>query len=152
MSKAEPPGAIVRAGASQQQVDAGKQHEMEGRNKEKEGSAQLAHAQFAEAATWYRKASDAGFARGQTSLGLLYDYGKGVEKDELRALKLFRLASTQGDAEAIFLIGLRQYEGTGGRGYTIRMLMFPSCHHFSINININIIRTIRTIRTIIYYF
>ena len=39
----------------------------------------------AEAAKWYRKAADQGYAKAQHNLGVLYDHGYGVPKDEVEA-------------------------------------------------------------------
>jgi predicted nucleic acid-binding Zn-ribbon protein len=48
---------------------------------------------FAEAAKWYQKAAAQNFARGQMNLAYLHEQGLGVEKDPLKALNLYRLAS-----------------------------------------------------------
>jgi predicted nucleic acid-binding Zn-ribbon protein len=50
-------------------------------------------ADFGEAAKWYEKAAAQNFARGQMNLAYFYEQGLGVEKDPLKALNLYRLAS-----------------------------------------------------------
>jgi hypothetical protein len=50
-------------------------------------------ADYAEAAKWYQKAAAQNFARGQMNLAYLHEQGLGVEKDPLKALNLYRLAS-----------------------------------------------------------
>jgi hypothetical protein len=52
---------------------------------------------YAEAAAWYQKAADQGYAEAKQELGYLYELGLGVEKDELKALNLQRDASGLGD-------------------------------------------------------
>jgi len=45
---------------------------------------------FAQAAFWYKKAADQGFARGLSDLAYLYEQGLGVPKDPVKALNLYR--------------------------------------------------------------
>jgi hypothetical protein len=52
---------------------------------------------YAEAASWYQKAANQGYAEAKQELGYLYELGLGVEKDELRALNLQRDASGLGE-------------------------------------------------------
>ena len=61
-----------------------------------------------EAAKWFRKAAEAGDAKGQYSLGLMYDTGKGVEQDFSKALKCFQLAGAQGFEHALLHLDLMQ--------------------------------------------
>lgn len=56
---------------------------------------------FAEAARWYRKAADQGFARGMINLGFLYEKGLGVEHDPATALQWYRKAAGLGEAIAL---------------------------------------------------
>ena len=51
---------------------------------------------YAQAAEWYRKAADQGFAGAQVNLGLLYANGQGVARDYAEALKWFRSAADRG--------------------------------------------------------
>jgi len=44
------------------------------------------------AVIWYQKAADKGYSRAQFNLGTLYEQGEGVEKDQLKALNLYRQA------------------------------------------------------------
>lgn len=48
---------------------------------------------YAQAASWYRKAADQGYQPAQTDLGSLYERGLGVPKDKAKALDLYRQAS-----------------------------------------------------------
>ena len=50
-----------------------------------------------EAAKWYRRAADQGYAPAQAGLGYLYAQGKGVVKDPVQALEWFRKSAAQGD-------------------------------------------------------
>ena len=52
---------------------------------------------FGMAAQWFQKAADQGFARAKTNLAYLYEEGLGVQKDELKALNLYREASGASD-------------------------------------------------------
>lgn len=45
---------------------------------------------YAQAAMWYQKAADQGFARGLSDLAYLYEQGLGVPKDPVKALNLYR--------------------------------------------------------------
>jgi hypothetical protein len=56
---------------------------------------------FAEAARWYRKAADQGFARGRINLGFLYEKGLGVERDPAAALQWYRKAAGLGESIAL---------------------------------------------------
>jgi hypothetical protein len=58
-----------------------------------------------------RPLADAGTARAQTLLGLIYHHGLGVTKNDAEAMKWFRLAAEQGDAEARFHLGVMYDEG-----------------------------------------
>jgi hypothetical protein len=47
---------------------------------------------FEAAVIWYQKAADKGYSRALFNLGTLYEQGQGVEKDQLKALNLYRQA------------------------------------------------------------
>jgi len=50
---------------------------------------------YAEAATWYRKAAEQGYARAQSNLGTLYSNGQGVPQDYLLAYMWFTVAGSR---------------------------------------------------------
>ncbi|HVH71682.1 MAG TPA: tetratricopeptide repeat protein [Candidatus Dormibacteraeota bacterium] len=54
----------------------------------------------AEAARWYRRAAQQGYAPAQNNLGILYDDGIGVPANNEQARKWYRLAAEQGDGSA----------------------------------------------------
>jgi TPR repeat protein len=54
-----------------------------------------------------------GDARAQSSLGLLYEAGKGVPQDYETAVKWYKLAAEQGDASAQSSLGLMYGKGQG---------------------------------------
>lgn len=60
---------------------------------------------LAEAAAWYLKAAQKGYAEAQTRLGNLYDAGAGVPQDEARAVEWYGKAAAQGDDEAQLALG-----------------------------------------------
>ena len=49
---------------------------------------------------WFKKAAEQGDANAQYNLGLMYEYGQGVDKDYLRALNLYQKAAYQGNSDA----------------------------------------------------
>jgi TPR repeat protein len=49
-----------------------------------------------EAANWYRRAADQGFAEAENNLGALYSNGEGVPHDHAEAMRWWRLAADQG--------------------------------------------------------
>ena len=66
-----------------------------------------------EAVKRYRKAAAQGHARGQNSLGFMYENGRGVAKDEREAVKWYRKAAAQGHARAQGNLGLMYANGRG---------------------------------------
>ena len=56
---------------------------------------------YADAAQWYRKAADQGYARGMINLGFLHEKGLGVARDPAVALAWYRKAAGLGDAIAL---------------------------------------------------
>ena len=52
---------------------------------------------YAEAAKWYRKAAEQGYADAQNNLGMMYVNGQGVPQDYAEAAKWTRKAADQGD-------------------------------------------------------
>jgi TPR repeat protein len=61
----------------------------------------------------YRKAAEQGDASAQYKLGVCYDSGEGVAKDEMEAVKWWRKAAEQGDAMAQFDLGVCYDSGEG---------------------------------------
>ena len=57
--------------------------------------------------------AEKGDAAAQFALGLMYDVGQGVPKDEAEAVKWYRKAADQGDAKAQTLLGLMYETGLG---------------------------------------
>lgn len=49
----------------------------------------------AEAATWYRKSADQGYANAQYNLGVLYLHGQGVKADREAAIRWLQMAAGQ---------------------------------------------------------
>ena len=61
----------------------------------------------------YRKAAEQGNADAQYNLGLCYEVGSGVPKDEVEAVKWYRKAAEQGYAEAQSNLGDSYLHGVG---------------------------------------
>ena len=68
---------------------------------------------FAEAVNWFRKAADQGHAVAQFSLGVMYNKGHGVEKNERETVAWFRKAAEQGYAPAQCNLGVSYEVGRG---------------------------------------
>lgn len=68
-----------------------------------------------EAVEHYRRAAEASYAPAQTSLGLLYEDGRGVPQDPATAMRWYRLAAIQSYPPADTAIGLLYLEGRGTR-------------------------------------
>ena len=68
---------------------------------------------YAQAIKLVRPLAAQGNAIAQTSLGVLYEYGKGVTQDYQEALKWYRLAAAQGEADAQNHLGSMYRRGLG---------------------------------------
>ena len=68
---------------------------------------------YAEAARWYRKAAEQGYAIAQFNLGSMYNNGQGVKKDYAEAFHWYRKAADQGDADAQANLGYAYETGQG---------------------------------------
>jgi hypothetical protein len=66
-----------------------------------------------EAASWYRKAAERGYAPAQANMGILYDLGQGVAQDYRQALYWYAKAAEQGDIKAQNNLGFMYSEGKG---------------------------------------
>jgi TPR repeat protein len=60
-----------------------------------------------------RAAAQQADASGQSSLGLMYEFGDGVPQDYAEAAKWYRLAAELGDAGGQFNFGVMYYNGNG---------------------------------------
>ena len=67
----------------------------------------------AEAATWYRKAAEQGYAKAQLTLGYMLAEGLGVAKNDAEAVSWYRKAAGRGDVHAQYYLGLMIYSGRG---------------------------------------
>jgi hypothetical protein len=62
---------------------------------------------------WYRKAADQGNANAQYNLGVAYDNGEGVLKDEAEAVRWYRKAAEQGNSLAQYNLAGAYINGEG---------------------------------------
>ncbi len=69
--------------------------------------------EYKEAAGWFRKAAEQGHAKAQSSLGVMYSEGQGVEQDDKMAVKWYRRAAEQGYAQAQTNLCIMYSEGKG---------------------------------------
>jgi TPR repeat protein len=65
-----------------------------------------------QAAVWYRKAADQGYAEAQFRLGSLYEDGLGIERDHEQAKAWYRKAALQGNEEATAALKRLEEEST----------------------------------------
>ena len=70
---------------------------------------------YAEAARWYRKAADLGFAAAQAQLGNMYCVGQGVPQDYAECARWFRKAADQAQTQAVvqYDLGVLYANGQG---------------------------------------
>jgi TPR repeat protein len=68
---------------------------------------------YVEAAKWYRRAAEQGFAMAQNDLGVCYRNGEGVTRDAVEGAKWYRQAAKQGDATAQYYLGACYVQGEG---------------------------------------
>ena len=68
---------------------------------------------YEEAVKWFRMAAEQGYHHGQFNLGLCYDNGYGITKDDTEAVKWYRMAAEQGYADAQFKLAIKYDEGEG---------------------------------------
>ena len=69
--------------------------------------------EFSQAVACFRKAAEKGDAEAQLNLGLCYDNGRGVEKNNFEAAKWFRKSAEQGNVKAQFFLGMCYFSGVG---------------------------------------
>ena len=62
---------------------------------------------------WFSKAAEQGDAKAQTSLGLMYQSGRGVKQDDFEGVKWLSKAADQGNASAQFVLGMSYLLGKG---------------------------------------
>jgi len=67
--------------------------------------------QFSQAFPVCRKVAEQGNSRAQTNLGWMYEYGKGVKQDDVKAAKWYRKAAEQGYARAQHNLGVMYFTG-----------------------------------------
>jgi TPR repeat protein len=77
------------------------------------GRAYQKNSDFNPAITQYRTAADRGYAPAQTSLCVMYVYGRGIAKDERTAVTWCRRAAEQGFARAQYNLGIMYAKGLG---------------------------------------
>ena len=66
-----------------------------------------------EAAKWYRKSAEAGYAPAQCNLGVMYVKGNGVKQDRVEAAKWFRKSAEAGNTLAQCNLGIVYANGKG---------------------------------------
>jgi uncharacterized protein len=74
---------------------------------------------YATALSLWRPLAEQGNAAAETGLGILYENGFAVPKDETQAVDWYRKAAEQGDSEAEYRLGERYVAGTSGLPHDI---------------------------------
>ncbi|MBQ1845820.1 MAG: sel1 repeat family protein [Desulfovibrio sp.] len=73
----------------------------------------LGRQDFAKARAWFEKAAALGSGQAMNNLGFYFQEGLGgLERDEAKALELYRKAADAGDREAQYFVALQLLEGT----------------------------------------
>ena len=70
---------------------------------------------YKQAALWYQRSANQGYAAAMADLGDLYFYGNGVRQDQREALRWYRQGADHGDPEAEYDYGLIFHDGSGGQ-------------------------------------
>ena len=70
---------------------------------------------YARAQVLFGALAEAGDARAQFALGLLYDNGEGLAQDDQRALEWYRASAAQGYAKAQYNLALMLENGRAGK-------------------------------------
>jgi TPR repeat protein len=68
---------------------------------------------YARAATWFRRAADAGIANAAYNLGVMCQQGLGVPKDARAAIGWYEKAAQKGHPEALYNLGIVYTKGLG---------------------------------------
>ncbi len=77
-------------------------------------------ADLAEAARWYRKAADLGFAPAQYRIANLYEKGNGVDRDLVKAQDYYEKAAKAGNASAMHNLAVLYATGAEGKPDTAK--------------------------------
>ena len=72
----------------------------------KKGQYFFAQREYEEAFLWLNRSAKQDYAEAQNSLGLLYDYGKGCERNPLLAMNWYQRAGDQSHPQALFNQGM----------------------------------------------
>ena len=70
---------------------------------------------YREAISWFRRAADQGNAAAQNELGVIYDLGRGVPRNDAEAVRWYQLAANQNLAAAQVNLGAKYDAGHGVR-------------------------------------
>ena len=68
---------------------------------------------YATANRWFRRLAEQGVARAQAALGLMYENGRGVRRNDAEAVRWYRRAAEQGFAAAQSALGVMYAKGRG---------------------------------------
>ena len=78
-----------------------------------QGKKHYKNREYKEVAECFQKAAEQGLAQAQCNLGVCYEEGQGVKKDEQKAVEWYQKAADQGDAQAQYNLGMCYKAGQG---------------------------------------
>lgn len=68
---------------------------------------------YSAALEWFTKAADQGHAGALRYLGFMYSSGRGVKKDDIKAVEFYQMASEKEDGEACYDLAMHYLDGSG---------------------------------------
>jgi len=89
-----------------------------------DADAAYARGDYAAALLIYRDLAAQGIAPAQFNLGVMHDFGQGVERDPATAVRWYRAAAVQGHGGAQFNLGGMYFEGVGVPQDTLRAYLW----------------------------
>jgi len=108
----------------------------------KEGGFGLPPHNYVKALKFYHRAGELGFSRAYYNIGTAYDQGRGVERDEKKALHYYELAAIGGDVRARHNLGCMEVEAGN---------MDKALRHFMIAVKGGCNDTLETIRKMVTF-
>jgi len=68
---------------------------------------------FTQAKEFFQSSAEEGNLEAMTALGIMYSEGKGVTRDDKKALRYLNDAAKQNHPKAIYILGVLNYQGIG---------------------------------------
>ena len=110
---ADAANTLQRGRASILRAKASLAAEADATNALQRGRAAYDRQDYATAFREWRPLAQQGYARAQNNLGIMYEQGRGIARDDTEAVRLYRQAAQQGDALAHHNLGAMYEQGRG---------------------------------------